>query len=224
MRNREVRQAIVDAMKTLSARGLNRGRAGNVSVRYGDGYLITPTGIGPDQLEAEQIVELKSDGRWRRGQLKPSSEWRFHRDIYRVRNGVSAIVHVHSDFATALACARRSIPAFHYMVAVAGGDSIPCADYAPYGSQQLSDKVVAVLENRNACLMANHGMIAVARQLNSAIDLAIEVEGLAQQYCLSLQVGGPVLLTQEEMDAVLERFAEYGQQSTRRRSSGQSGS
>jgi L-fuculose-phosphate aldolase len=220
MRNREVRESIIDAMKTLSDRGLNRGRSGNASVRYGNGYLITPTGIEPAQLDSEQIVELKDDGRMRRGQLKPSSEWRFHRDIYRARSDVGAVVHVHSDFATALACARRAIPAFHYMVAVAGGDSIPCTGYANYGSQELSDKVVAMLEARDACLMANHGMIAVASQLKGALDLAIEVEALAKQYCLSLQVGGPVLLTQDEIEAVLEKFAEYGQQTSRRRSSG----
>jgi L-fuculose-phosphate aldolase len=211
MRNRDVRQAVIDVGVALRTLGLNRGTAGNVSARYSDGYLITPSGCECDKLEPEQIVEMKLDGRLRRGQLQPSSEWRFHRDIYRERHDVNAVVHVHSDYATALACAHRSIPAFHYMVAVAGGSSIPCTGYAAYGTQELSDKVVVALAERDACLMANHGMIAVGTQLKEALDLAIEVEGLARQYCLSLQLGGPVLLTEEKMQAVLERFAEYRQ-------------
>lgn len=217
MRNRDVRQAVVDAGVALGTLGLNRGTAGNVSARYGDGYLITPSGCDYDKLEPEQIVEMKLDGRLRRGQLKPSSEWRFHRDIYRERHDVNAVVHVHSDYATALSCARRSIPAFHYMVAVAGGDSIPCTGYATYGTQELSNRVVEALADRNACLMANHGMIVVGGQLDAALTLAVEVEGLARQYCLSLQIGGPVQLTDEQMQTVLEKFADY-RQTPRRKS------
>jgi L-fuculose-phosphate aldolase len=197
------------AMGRLEALGLNRGTSGNLSVRSDDGLLVTPSGVVPAALTSDAMVAVTIDGVWPKGR-QPSSEWRFHRDIYRARGEVGAIVHVHSPFATALACLRRDIPAFHYMVAVAGGDSIRCAPYATFGSQELSDRALAALDGRRACLLANHGLIAVGADLDGAVRMAIEVEALAEQYGHALQVGEPVLLDAAEMAEVLEKFATYG--------------
>ena len=201
--------AMAAAMVRLEALGLNRGSSGNLSVRTDDGLLITPSGVPPAALTAKAMVAMTIEGTWPAGQ-RPSSEWRFHRDIYLARGGAGAVVHVHSPFATALACLRRDIPAFHYMVAVAGGDSIRCAFYATFGTQDLSDHALAALEGRHACLLANHGLIAVGADLDGAVRMAVEVEALAEQYWRALQVGEPVLLDAAEMAVVLERFATYG--------------
>jgi L-fuculose-phosphate aldolase len=198
------------AMGRLEALGLNRGSSGNLSLRTDDGLLITPSGVPPAALTAEAMVAMTIEGTWREGQ-QPSSEWRFHRDIYLARGVVGAVVHVHSPFATALACLRRDIPAFHYMVAVAGGDSIRCAPYATFGTQELSDHALAALDGRRACLLSNHGLIAVGADLDGAIRMTVEVESLAEQYWRALQVGEPVLLDAAEMAEVLEKFASYGQ-------------
>lgn len=203
-------EAMTAAMGRLEALGLNRGSSGNLSVRTDDGMVVTPSGVPPAALKADSMVAVTTGGEWRDG-LAPSSEWRFHRDIYRARVEVGAIVHVHSPFATALACLRRDIPAFHYMVAVAGGDSIRCAPYATYGTEALSDVAVAALEGRHACLLANHGLIATGAGLDRAMRMAIEVEALAEQYWRALQIGEPVLLDAAEMAVVLEKFATYGQ-------------
>lgn len=212
MSERRLRNAVIQTAQALVAAGLNAGTAGNVSARLPKGFLITPTGIDYATLEPGDVVEVGMDGEAAPGQLKPSSEWRFHRDILAAREDVGAVIHVHSPYATALACTRSGIPAFHYMVAVAGGDSIRCAAYATFGTQELSDQAVAALEGRRACLLANHGMIAVGGDLTAALKLAIEIESLAQQYCLTVQVGGPVLLDEEEMRRVLEKFKTYGDQ------------
>jgi L-fuculose-phosphate aldolase len=212
VRHLRQRSSLIEIALAMNAGGLNHGTAGNVSVRVDSGFLLTPTGIPYESLAPNDIVEMDFSGRISPGQLKPSSEWRFHRDLYAARAEVNAIVHVHSSYATVLACNRREIPAFHYMVAVAGGKCIPCADYATFGTQALSDKVIATLQGYRACLLANHGMIAVGESPERALRLAREVEELARQYCLSLSLGGPILLDDAEMDLVLEKFSIYGRQ------------
>ena len=208
----ELRQAIVDACRRMNALGINQGRAGNIGCRVADGLLVTPSGVDYDALRAEDIVSMDAAGGVRDGQLKPSSEWRFHCDILRARPEIGAVVHSHAMFATVLACHRREIPAFHYMVAVAGGDSIRCAPYATFGTQKLSEHALAALEGRRACLLANHGMIALGETPEGALALAVEVETLAAQYCRALALGEPALLPAREMKTVLEKFRTYGRQ------------
>jgi len=170
--------------------------------------LVTPSGVPTESLKPEDIVRMSFDGEWKAASgLKPSSEWRIHRDLLRARGDVGAVVHAHSLSATALATLRRDIPAFHYMVAVAGGDSIRCASYATFGSEELSQNALAALEGRKACLLANHGMVACGADLGDAFHLAVEVERLAETYRRALQVGEPVLLPREEMERVLRKFA-----------------
>jgi L-fuculose-phosphate aldolase len=207
---RRLRKALIATACATNSLGLNQGTAGNVSARTPQGFLITPSGLPFDQLVPEHVVEMDLEGRAASDPIAPSSEWRFHRDIFVNRPEVGAVLHAHSSYATALACAHREIPAFHYMVAVAGGKTIPCAPYAAFGTQALSDNVLAALENRHACLLANHGMVAVGPSLEAALQLAKEVEELARQYHLSLQIGGPVILSDEAMTIVLERFKTYG--------------
>lgn len=206
------RDALSAVMRGLEAAGLNQGAAGNASVRTAEGLLVTPTGVRPRDLTSDKHVALDLTGNCLEAGLLPSSEWRFHRDIYCARPEVHAIVHVHSPFATALAATRRGIPAFHYMISIAGGDSIRCAPYALFGSQALSDVALEALMDRRACLLANHGLIVIGASLQAAYDLTIAVEDLAHQYCLALQCGGPVVLSATEMTEVLERFKTYGQQ------------
>jgi len=204
-----LRQELVSQGAKLAASGLSQGTSGNLSARCSDGFLITPSGMPYEEITPEGIVLIDREGRWPAGQ-KPSSEWRFHRDIYLARPDAGAVVHVHPPYATALAMCRKDIPPAHYMIAVGGGASIRCAAYHTYGTQALSDAVVAALEGRLACLMANHGMIALGTTLAQAMWRAIEVENLARQYALSLQVGVPVLLTDDEVTDVLAVFANYG--------------
>jgi len=196
--------------------GLNKGVAGNLSVRAEEngeaGFLITPTGIAYESLAPADIVFMRLDGS-ATGRRQPSSEWRFHRDVYVARSEAGAIVHAHSPFATTLACLRRDIPAFHYMIARFGGDTLRCSNYATFGTQQLSDAALAAMAQRNACLLANHGMLVFGQQLDQALDLAIELEALCEQYWRACQLGEPVLLDEREMATVLEKFAHYGQQS-----------
>lgn len=196
------------ARRSVTA-GLNQGTSGNVSARSPDGFLITPSGRDMTGLGAADVVPVALDGAAPEG-LKPSSEWRFHRDIYAAFPEAGAIVHAHSPFAVALACLRRDIPPFHYMVAMAGGTDIRCARYATFGTQALSDAVVAALNDRRACLMANHGLVAWGKSLASALALALEVEALCGQYLRCLQAGEPVLLNEAEMAEVLEKFRDYG--------------
>ncbi len=206
------RQEIVDACRRMNTLGINQGRAGNISCRVANGLLVTPSGLDYDAMQPEDIVLMDADGGVRDGQLRPSSEWRFHCDILRARPEVGAVVHTHAMFATVLACHRREIPAFHYMVAVAGGDSIRCAPYATFGTQELSEHALTALDGRRACLLANHGMIALDETLDGALALAVEVETLASQYCRALALGEPVLLPAREMETVLEKFRTYGKQ------------
>jgi L-fuculose-phosphate aldolase len=202
-------EAIVAYAQFIAARGLGVGTSGNLSARCDGGFLITPSGVPYDDLTADKIVLVQEDGT-STGAFAPSSEWRFHFDIYASRPDAGAIMHCHSAYATALACLRRGIPAFHYMVAVAGGADIRCADYALFGTQKLSDAALAALEGRKACLLANHGQIAIANTVAAAFSLAQEVEELARQYSIALQVGEPVLLDAEEMADVVEKFKTYG--------------
>ena len=188
--------------------GLNRGTSGNVSARSLEGFLITPSGRDMTELAAVDMAPVDMEGRAPEG-LKPSSEWRFHRDIYAAFPEAGAIVHAHSPFAVALACLRRDIPAFHYMVAMAGGVYIRCARYATFGTQALSDAILEALRDRRACLMANHGLVAWGRGLAGALALAVEVEALCGQYLCCLQAGEPVLLSDAEMAEVLEKFRDY---------------
>lgn len=208
------RQQLLDISRQLSALGLNRGTSGNVSVRVNDdngqpGFLITPSGMPIDQMTVEDMVWMDFSGKWV-GSRQPSSEWRFHLDILLQKPGVNAVVHTHSMFATTLSTFRRDIPPFHYMIALAGGDSIRCAPYALFGSQLLSDHALAALYDRKACLLANHGMIAIGETLDKALQIAVEVETLCEQYLRALQVGEPHLLTHEEMQEVQNKFKGYG--------------
>ena len=213
---RALREAVIATALAMNAAGINRGKSGNVSARWRDdafdGFLVTPTGVPYDRTTPDLIVAMTLAGE-ARGDVLPSSEWRFHRDIYAARADAQAIVHTHAPFATTLACMHRGIPPFHYMVAVAGGKDIRCAPYATFGTQELSDHAVAALAGRRACLLANHGMIAIGASLDAALALAIEVESLAEMYWRALQIGEPAPLPDAEMDRVLEKFATYGQQS-----------
>ncbi|AJP49359.1 fuculose phosphate aldolase [Rugosibacter aromaticivorans] len=197
--------------------GLNRGSAGNVSARCDDGCIITPTGIEHADCTPGDMVKLGvgdtvdiSGTPFNR--RKPSSEWRFHRDIYAAFPAAGAVIHAHSPFATALACQQQDIPPFHYMVARFGGVDVRCAEYATFGTQALSDAMLHALEGRSACLMAHHGMVVYGRDLHHALALAVELETLCEQYWRVLQLGTPKLLTAAQMDEVIAKFASYGQQ------------
>lgn len=209
-----LRLAIVDASRRLVALGLNRGTSGNVSARTREGLLITPSGVPADALSPQHLVtmnlvgEVTSAGR-------PSSEWRFHVDILNARRETGAVVHVHSPFATTLACLGIEIPPFHYMIAAAGGDTIRCTPYALFGTQQLSDHALAALDGRKACLLGNHGMIALGDDLDDALAVAVEVEALSEQYWRALQIGTPKRLTDEQMREVIEKFRHYGRRAAR---------
>ncbi|MEJ2383095.1 MAG: class II aldolase/adducin family protein [Xanthomonadales bacterium] len=207
--NPEPREALVATARAMNDSGLNRGTSGNLSLRDGHGMLITPSGLPYDGLEPEDVVHVDARGVVRGGG-RPSTEWRFHHDIYRARPDVGAILHAHPVHCTALACLNRPIPAFHYMVAVAGGRDIRCAPYATFGTQALSDHVLQALDGRQACLMANHGLLCCASTLPRALDRALEIESLAKTYLACLAAGEPVILDDEEMDRVLRKFADYG--------------
>lgn len=207
-----LRQAIVDGCLAMNEKGLNQGTSGNISARHEGRMLITPSATPYEKMRPEMLASMPvegEDGRWD-GPLKPSTEWRFHRDILRARADIGAVVHLHSPFATVLAIARKPIPACHYMIAAFGGAEIRCAPYAKFGTQALSDAAVAALQGRKACLLANHGMIAVGETLEKALWLAVELETLASQYYRSLLIGGPVLLSDAEIGDVAQDFANYG--------------
>ena len=205
----ELRQRLIDTARAMNASGINQGTSGNLSVRLDDGMLITPSGVKYDELKPGDIVQVDASGR-AQGKRKPSSEWRFHHDIYRMRTDAQAVVHAHPRASSSLACLNRALPAFHYMVAVAGGKDIRCAEYATFGSQELSDHVIAALEGRKACLMANHGLVCLEQSLGKALDLAIEVEHLAATYLQCLAISEPVILDDNEMETVIEQFKSYG--------------
>ena len=197
------------AARAMSERGLSAGTSGNVSARVAEGMVVTPSALPYAEMTEGDLVTLALDGSVLEGERKPTTEWRLHAAVYRTRADVQAIVHAHAVFCTTLSALRREIPAFHYLVGIAGGDSIRCAPYASFGSPELAAQAVAALEGRRACLLANHGMVALGATPEGALDLAAEVEGLAELYWRALQVGEPVLLTAEEMADALERLAEY---------------
>lgn len=205
------RRSVLETAQAMSRMGLSPGRSGNVSCRFGDGMLITPSGLPYDSLMPDDIVHVAADGSVAANQRKPSSEWLFHLAAYAARPDRGGIVHTHSMHATVLACAHRPIPAFHYMVAVAGGVDIPCVPYATFGTRKLARLVAKGLRKRDACLMANHGQIAIATTPAQALELAAEVETLAEQYFKVLCLGKPHLLDDDEMAVVIEKFKGYGQ-------------
>lgn len=210
-REAKLRKTIIQIAKAMSDTGLSPGRTGNVSCRYDEGMLITPSGIAYHDMKSSDIVFVSDDGDVPGKQKKPSSEWRFHLASYHARADRHAVVHTHSMHATVLACAGKSIPPFHYMVAVAGGSDIPLVPYATFGTEQLAEDVAVALKDRDACLLANHGAIAIGETLESALELAEDVEVLAEQYFKVLAIGPPNYLLRSEMADVLERFANYGQ-------------
>lgn len=208
----DLRAAVICGCRDLTRLGLTYGTSGNVSVRRDPAsFFVSPTGMAYETLEPDDVPLVALEGAWY-GRRRPSSEWRFHRDIMAARAEVGAIVHAHSRHATALACTGRGIPAFHYMVAVAGGEDIRCAAYHPFGTQELSDAALKALEGRKACLLAHHGIIALGGDLAAALKLAGEVESLAAQYCTALALGNVGVLDAREMQRVIEKFRTYGRQ------------
>jgi L-fuculose-phosphate aldolase len=211
LKHAELRKKVIETCLNMNASGINQGTSGNVSVRTDDGFLITASGIPYARMKPEHIVEMDLDGGYR-GEYVPSSEWRMHLDIFKARPEAKAIVHTHSIHATALSCLRRDIPAFHYMIGVTGGTSLRVSTYAEFGTQALSDAMLKALEERSACLLANHGQICFGPDLDKALWLAIEVETLCRQYWTAMLAGRPVILSDEQMTSVLKRFKTYGKQ------------
>lgn len=203
-KERKLRRAMVETCRAMNASGINQGTSGNLSARHGDGFLVTPSSLPYDVMTPDDIVSMAFDGTY--AGRRPSSEWRFHRDILRARPDVEAVLHCHSVYATTLACQHRAIPAFHYMVAVAGGTDIRCAPYATFGTQALSDAALVALEGRLACLLGQHGQIALGASLGKALWLAIEVETLARLYVQALALGEPPVLDDAEMERVMEQM------------------
>lgn len=208
---RALRTELLEACRSMNRLGINKGTAGNISVRHGDGFLISPTGIPYDKLMPEHVVAMNWDATFA-GDVLPSSEWRFHRDILRARPDLNAVVHTHSTQATSVSILGHDIPAIHYSIAAAGGSTIRCAPYEIFGSQELADRVVTALEGRRACLLAHHGVIAAHVSIARALALAVTVEELATQYLLCLPHGTPPVLSEAEIAEVLVKFRTYGQQ------------
>ncbi len=202
------REQLLGTMQKLLQCGLNRGTSGNASLRVKNGLLLTPTGMDVEDMIASDMVFMSEDGEYE-GDRKPTSEWMFHLDILKQRPEIGAVIHTHSMFATTLACLRKDVPPFHYMIAVSGGDSIRCAPYALFGSEALSKSALQALEDRRACLLANHGMIALGENIKQAFDVAVEVEALCEQYLRALQVGEPAILSEQEMREVFAQFKGY---------------
>jgi L-fuculose-phosphate aldolase len=214
MTEARLRAELVERCREMDLRGLNRGASGNVSVRLGGAMLITPSAVPYPDLEPEMIALMPldaPDGAWE-GPVKPSSEWRFHRDLLRARPDINAVVHTHAEFSTILAIARRPIPAIHYMIAAFGGMEIPCCDYACYGTAALSRAIVSALGEMNGCLMANHGMLTVGPDLTRTTWLAFELEAMAHQYVHLLSIGGGHILSETEIAEAAKGFASYGVQ------------
>ncbi len=212
--DQSLRHQVVTVARRMNGTGLNQGTSGNLSVRIEGGLLVTPSSLPYEQMDAADLVALDLSGQpLLEKQRRPSSEWRLHADVRSCRPEAMAVLHCQPIHATALACHDRGIPAFHYMVAVAGGDEIRCASYATFGTKELSDNVVSALGQRTACLLARHGMVTLGKDLESALRVAVEVETLARMYLQALQVGEPPLLSAEQMQAVHAQFRglHYGQ-------------
>jgi L-fuculose-phosphate aldolase len=211
---RALRQGVIDTCLEMNASGVNQGTSGNVSARWGEGLLLTPSGVSYVELAPEDIVFMAHDGSFKaKSGLKPSSEWRFHVDIMADRPDVQAIVHTHSLYATTIAIKGVDIPAVHYMIAAAGGPTIRCAPYATFGSAELSAHALTALAGRHACILRHHGVIACGANLKRALWLASEVETLAKQFHLSLMLGDPPILPDDEIARVVAKFGTYGPQS-----------
>ena len=212
MKNLEKRKEVIKYSIKLNTTNLSPLRSGNISLKCiensVEGFLITPSGKKYDTLKEEDIVFVSNDGNHDTN-LKPSSEWRFHKDIYLKKPDAKAIVHAHSPHATAVSAHGKDIPAFHYMIALAGGDSIKCAKYATFGTQELSDNIINALEDRKACLMSNHGQVAFGENLESAFELAEELENICHQYINTIKLGEPKILSSSEMDVILEKVKNY---------------
>jgi L-fuculose-phosphate aldolase len=211
----DLSEKLLKTSQKLAELGLNKGTSGNCSVRCENGFLVTPSGMAVEDMTLASMVQMQFDGSFElqveSNAKKPSSEWRFHRDILASRPEINAVIHTHSMFATTLACLHKDIPPFHYMIALAGGDTIRCAPYALFGSQTLSDNALNALQDRKACLLANHGMIALGRDLEDALAVTVEVENLCEQYWRILQVNSnPPLLSEAEMREVFQQFKGYG--------------
>ena len=203
------KKELVKTTKYLNNKNINRGSSGNLSYRTNNGFIITPSSIPNDKLNEKNCVQMAFDGTYK-NKLKPSTEWRIHRDIYLKREDIFAIIHAHPTFSTAIACMNIDIPSFHYMIAVAGGDNVRCARYATFGTEQLSKNVIKALDNRNACLMANHGLIVGEKNLKFALKLTEEVENLSKQYLQILKSGKkPVLLSKNEMKKNIKKIKNY---------------
>ena len=214
MTEAKIRQAIVEACRHMNAIGINQGMSGNISVREGKTMLITPSAVPYDEMRPEDVAAMPIEGeygQWK-GRLKPSTEWRFHLDIMRARPEAGAIVHTHATHCTVLAIARKEIPACHYMMAAFGGTSVRVADYATFGTSELSRNALKALEGRSACLLANHGMIVFGSSLARAMWAAVELETIAKQYYLSLLAGGPHILNDEQIAETARKFGSYGAQ------------
>jgi L-fuculose-phosphate aldolase len=207
----DLREAVIDTCLKMNEEGINQGTSGNVSVRTPEGFLMTASGIPYHKMKPEHVVEMDLDGGYT-GEYLPSTEWRMHMDIFKHRPEAGAVVHTHSIYATALSCLRKDIPAFHYMIGIAGGTTLRCATYAEYGTQELSAAMLKAMRDREACLLANHGQIAFGDNLAKALWRAGEVETLCHQYWAALQAGKPVLLKERQMTTVLARFKTYGKQ------------
>ena len=204
---------IIRTCLAMNENGLNTGKAGNVSARNEAGFMISASGVPYDQMKPSDVVQMDLEGGYY-GDILPSSEWRMHMDIYRARPEAMAVVHTHAPHATAISCLRKDVPAFHYMIGVTGGATLRCAPYASFGTAELSEAMVEAIEGRNACLLANHGMICFGPSLEAALALAVEVEALCQQYILARQLGKPTILDDAEMQDILRRFKTYGKQSS----------
>jgi L-fuculose-phosphate aldolase len=207
----DLRKAVIKTCLAMNEEGINQGTSGNVSVRTDEGFLITASGIPYKKMKPEHIVEMDLEGGYR-GEYFPSTEWRMHMDIFKARPEAKAIVHVHSTYATAMACLRKEIPSFHYMIGIAGGASLRVSDYAEFGTQELSDTMLEAMKGRSGCLLANHGQICFGDTLDKALWRAGEIEALCHQYWASLLAGKPVILAENEMSTVLKRFGSYGKQ------------
>src|SRR5215212_8661583 len=210
--DQSIRAAIVETCREMNRSGLNQGTSGNLSHRVAESLLITPTSLPYEQMSPDDIVAMNFDGSYE-GSHRPSSEWRFHRDILKSRPDVNVVLHTHSTYSTTLAVHERGIPAFHYMVAVAGGTDIRCAPYACFGTQELSDHALAALQGRSACLLGHHGLIVLADTFERALWRAVEVETLAKMYVHALAIGEPPRLSEAQMAQVIEqiRRMSYGQ-------------
>ena len=202
-------EQVIKYAKMLNFKNLSALRSGNISVRYKNGFLITPSGIKYSQLKSEDVVFVSLDGKFDNLKQNPSSEWRFHKDIYVKKKEANAVVHAHSTHATAVSAHGKSIPAFHYMVALAGGDDIKCAEYATFGTEELSKNILEALDKRKACLMSNHGQVVFDTNLEKAFELAEEIENICHQYINALKIGIPKILSNNEMKKVLEKVKDY---------------